>query len=272
MDPIEQPQPAPGPFSNVSKDEWLAPAPIAPAWHTIVFVLGILLLSFVGAKQLAGPHASVNRMQTYLFTAATEAVMLAWVYLGLRLRKIPFRSIFGNVKGSRTLGIDFLSALIFWFGSLLFLGSINLMWMAADAAIHHRALFPNGKPQPDQQQLFNTLARLAPHHGWEFAVWVLLCVSAGIAEEVVFRGYFQRQFAAWGRGAVWAGVLFSALLFGCAHGYQGVRQMVLLSIFGALFSLLAILRRNVRAGIIAHAWQDIVAGLLIALARSLHQI
>lgn len=273
MDPLDQPQPELSPYRNVSKDEWLAPAPIAPAWHTVIFILGILLLSFIGARQLAGPHAAnVNRMQTYAFTVGTEALMLGWVYLGLRLRNIPFRSVFGTVKGSRTLGIDFLSAFVFWIGALFFLGTINVIWMASDAAIHHRALFPNGKPQPDQQHLVDTLARLAPNHGWEYAVWVLVCVCAGIAEEVVFRGYFQRQFTAWGRGAVWAGVVFSAVLFGCAHGYQGARQMVLLSIFGALFSLFAIFRRNIRAGIIAHAWQDIFAGLLIALARSLHQI
>ena len=152
------------------------------------------------------------------------------------------------------------------------LGTLRLTWMAADAEIHHRSMFPNGKPNADQQRLLDTLSRVAPTHGAEFAVWILLCVMAGLAEEVVFRGYFQRQFAAWGRGAVWVGVVFSALLFGCGHGYQGLQQMVLLSIFGALFSVLAIFRRNIRAGIIAHAWQDIFAGLMIALAHSLHKI
>ncbi len=48
--------------------------------------------------------------------------------------------------------------------------------------------------------------------------------------------------------------------------------MILLSIFGALFSLLAIFRRNIRAGIFAHAWQDIVAGLGLALLHSKHII
>ena len=59
----------------------------------------------------------------------------------------------------------------------------------------------------------------------------------GFVEESVFRGYLQGQFTAWARGGAAVGVVFSALLFGAAHGYQGVRNMVLLAVFGALFSL-----------------------------------
>jgi membrane protease YdiL (CAAX protease family) len=46
--------------------------------------------------------------------------------------------------------------------------------------------------------------------------------------------------------------------------------MVLLAAFGVLFSLLAIYRRSLRAGIFAHAWHDFIAGLALALLRSSH--
>ena len=84
------------------------------------------------------------------------------------------------------------------------------------------------------------LEQLAPANGKEVGCWVVLCCLAGFVEEIVFRGYLQRQFTAWARGRGVAGVVFAALSFGGAHGYQGVRNMVLLSVFGALFSLLAI--------------------------------
>jgi O-antigen/teichoic acid export membrane protein len=48
--------------------------------------------------------------------------------------------------------------------------------------------------------------------------------------------------------------------------------MVLLAVFGVLFSLLAIFRRNLRAGIFAHSWQDIIAGLTLALLKAHHTI
>jgi hypothetical protein len=46
--------------------------------------------------------------------------------------------------------------------------------------------------------------------------------------------------------------------------------MVLLSVFGALFSLLSVFRRNLRAGIFAHAWHDFAVGLLLAFVKSRH--
>jgi uncharacterized protein len=92
----------------------------------------------------------------------------------------------------------------------------------------------------------------------------------GFTEELVFRGYLQQQFTAWSRGAAAAGVLFSAIVFGSAHGYEGVRAMFLLMVFGALFSLLALFRRNLRAGMFAHGWHDAIAGLTVALLHSRH--
>jgi hypothetical protein len=98
----------------------------------------------------------------------------------------------------------------------------------------------------------------------------LLCLFVGFVEEIVFRGYLMRQFIGWARGAVTIGVIASAVVFGAAHGYQGARNMVLLAVFGGLFSLLAIYRRSLRAGIFAHAWHDFIVGLALAWLRSSH--
>ena len=114
------------------------------------------------------------------------------------------------------------------------------------------------------------MVQLAPTNGKEIACWLLLCALVGVAEELVFRGYLQQQFTAWGRGAAVVGVVFSAMMFGAAHGYEGVRAMFLLAVFGALFSLLALFRRNLRAGIFAHSWHDAFAGLMVALLHSHH--
>ena len=89
-------------------------------------------------------------------------------------------------------------------------------------------------------------------------------------EEVVFRGYLQRQFIGWARGSVAAGVIASALVFGGAHGYEGARAMFLITVFGVLFSLLALYRRSLRAGIFAHVWHDLITGLVVFVLRSFH--
>lgn len=256
-----------------------AERPIAPAWHTVILMAAIGLLSFEGARQLSGAHggAPADRFATYGSTLLSQILMLGWVYFGLRLRKVPFRSLFGNLSGGiRSLLLDFGIAVGFWLSCLVILGTINISWLVADAAVHHRSFFgAHGKPaapDPAQQHLLHTLGSLAPSNGREVLGWAVVCIVAGLVEELVFRGYFQRQFTAWGRGTVAAGVIFSSLLFGAAHGYQGVHNMVLLSTFGVLFSVLVVVRGNLRPGMFAHAWNDFAMGLVLMVAKARHLI
>jgi hypothetical protein len=99
-----------------------------------------------------------------------------------------------------------------------------------------------------------------PRRGVEILLWVAVSVSAGICEEVVFRGYFQRQFEAF-TGSKWIALFLQAVLFGISHGYQGAEACVKIAIFGALYGLLALWRGSLRPGIIAHAGSDILSGI-----------
>jgi hypothetical protein len=71
---------------------------VAPAWHTVVLVAAIVAISVHGAAKISALHGSLNRLATYGFTAAMEAVLLLWVLFGLRLRKTSFRSLLGNFQ------------------------------------------------------------------------------------------------------------------------------------------------------------------------------
>lgn len=259
--------------------EWFRPpeeakTPVAPVWHTIVLIAGIVAISASGPSRVSDAHGPIHRLPTYAITVAAELALLAWVLIGLRLRRIPFRSLLGACAiDARSIGIDLAFAGVFWILSLMLLGTLNLAWLVIESAItHHPLIGPNGQPTGAQAQTLHTLSRIAPSSGLEIAAWVLVCITAGIVEEIVFRGYLQRQFIAWGRGRAAVGVVFSALIFGAGHGYEGLRNMVLIAVFGALFSLLALARRSLRAGIIAHCWQDLIVGLLLAALKSMHAI
>ena len=95
----------------------------------------------------------------------------------------------------------------------------------------------------------------------EISLWIALSISAGFCEELVFRGYLQRQFAAL-TGSNVIGLLLQAALFGVSHGYQGVAATVTIALFGVVYGSLALWRRSLRPGMIAHAWSDIWAGWL----------
>ncbi len=94
------------------------------------------------------------------------------------------------------------------------------------------------------------------------ALWVALSVSAGICEEALYRGYLQRQFMALTKNAP-AGILLSGAAFGCAHSYQGLRWAVVIGLEGALLGAMAHWRKSVRPGMIAHAFKDSVAPVLM---------
>ena len=265
------------PPSNLVQQE-LAPRPlaVAPIWHTLVLVAFILAVSLRGVYRHPG-EGSPNRLITYGVTAVLEVAMVGWVAFGLRLRKIPLRSLFGLVPVDiRSIALDVGIAFAFWIGSLMVLATMAIAWMGVENAVTHRhAPMHAGQPStpdPKQQQAVKAVLQLAPSNAKEIAGWVLLCVLVGIAEELIFRGYLQRQFSAWGRGHAAVGVVFSALIFGGAHGYEGMRSMFLLSVFGALFSLLALFRRSLRAGIFAHSWHDLIAGLTLAFLHSRHVV
>jgi len=276
MDTNQTPSPAltqPAPAAT-------AKAPIAPAWHTLLLIAFIAVLSIEGAREMSGPNAAAidsNRLVTYATTIGSELLMLAWVWFGLRLRKVPFLSLFGDLSGGiKTFFLDLGIAAAFWVGAMMVLVISAAIWLVTDSVIHHRPLIPKGGKSapvdPAQQHLVHTLTALAPSNAREIAAWALVCIMAGLIEELIFRGYLLRQFTAWSRGLVVGGVLLSSLVFGAAHGYQGARNMVLLTIFGSLFALLAVFRRNLRAGMFAHAWHDFIIGLLLSLLKWKHLI
>jgi membrane protease YdiL (CAAX protease family) len=105
-----------------------------------------------------------------------------------------------------------------------------------------------------------------PHGGAEIALWIALSVTAGICEETIFRGYLQRQFMALTKSAP-AGILLSAAGFGAAHAYQGLRMVILIGLLGAMLGILAYWRGSVRPGMIVHAWQDSLGGVVGSLMR-----
>jgi len=122
----------------------------------------------------------------------------------------------------------------------------------------------------EQRQTLSGLERLAPSSPWQIIAWILLSLLAGICEEIVFRGYLQRQFEAWTHGRVIVAVLLTAICFGAAHAYQGPRGMFLIGVYGGLFSLLALVRGTLRPGMIAHGWHDMMTGIAIAVLHAHH--
>jgi membrane protease YdiL (CAAX protease family) len=92
-------------------------------------------------------------------------------------------------------------------------------------------------------------SNILPHTLVEALAWIVVCCTAGFVEEVVFRGYLQRRI----------GIILQAVAFGIAHGYQGVRSVIVITVIGLAFGLTARLRRSLAPGMLAHAALDLYA-------------
>ncbi len=216
---------------------------IAPAWHTVVVLvvlLGLSLISFISSN-LSPLGRSHGRAAGYVVVIVFEWIMVAFIWYGVSRRGVRVRDL---VEGSwarpiavfRDLGI----AIGFLIVSGLILQGVGRLLKAA--------------PNP-------AIRNLLPHGPTETAVFLLLALTAGYCEELIFRGYLQRQLAALTRGAT-GGIVLQGIAFGASHGYQGWKHMIVISVFGTLFGLLAHWRRTLRPGMIAHFLQDGVGGIV----------
>jgi membrane protease YdiL (CAAX protease family) len=102
---------------------------------------------------------------------------------------------------------------------------------------------------------------LLPVTPLEHVAWVAVASSAGFCEEVVYRGYLQKELSALTRRpnlALW----LQALLFAIAHGEQGPGAVARGLLYGLGLGLLARARGSLIPGIICHMGLDLAAGFV----------
>jgi len=181
-----------------------------------------------------------NMAPLYLSLLALEWGLFLYVRKGLRLSGFSLRELVGGRWTSvRAVLTDLGIALALW-GLWMVIGLIWNRWSGPSHAASIQTLLPQG-----------TL---------ETVLWIGVSVSAGICEELTFRGYFQRQFAALTHSRSLA-LIIQAALFGIGHGYQGIEACARIALLGLLYGVVALWRRSLRPGMMAHAWGDIISGI-----------
>jgi uncharacterized protein len=217
-------------------------ARIANPLHTILVLAaqaGLALRTMIRLGHM-GAAANVNRVQLYERTILFQLLMFGLVLLGVWLNGSPLATVLGDRwRSVREVFRDAGIGVAFLFVSIV-LGSI---------VGGHRGT-------PDQAVQF-----LFPHGGLEIVMWILVSVTAGICEEAIYRGYLQRQFTALTKN-ISLGIILSTIIFGMSHAYQGFGRAFQIALLGGMSGILAHWRKSVRPGMVAHALQDIMGGLL----------
>jgi len=226
--------------SATSRRGWIA----AP-WHTLSILLFFAYLVSRDAHHASAavraarpaPRALLHR--GYLLSILFGMGMACWCWAGVRWRGGTLRDLLGRRSTSlRDMAWDVAIAIPFW-----------LVWTGTAWLIDRFLVGVNAATTPYQ-----------PPAGYaEVGLWILVSFAAGIGEEILFRGYLQRQFHA-ATGSLVAGVLLQGLLFGLIHAYQGWKQVMVIAPLGILYGVLAAWRKNLRANMISHVWSDLFEG------------
>ena len=207
---------------------------IASTRHTLILlsILAVLsLATFTANSSRSASHP--NRIALYVSVIAGELLLARYVAIGAR---IPLRKLIGRFRW-----FDPIAAAAFWIIARYALLALRNAMGAFDS----------------RSDAF------LPHGAAEIVGWVCVSMTAGFVEELTYRGYLQRQFAAWTH-SVAAGIALQAIAFGASHGYQGIKSIIVVAAYGALSGVLCQLRRGLAPAMLAHAWTDVYSGIFAA--------
>lgn len=222
---------------------------MAGSLHTIVLLCIIAGWAALGYFRFSGTRlvARPQRTGTYVVTMVWEWSLVAYIAWGTSRHGTSLKKLVGGKwDTAKDFFRDVAISLGFWMVALAVLASVAFAMHARGATESVRGLLPRTH--------------------LEVALWILTSLTAGVCEEIIFRGYLQRQFCAW-VGTVPAGVLLSAAVFGAGHLYQGSKQAIVIAVYGALFGILAEMRKSLRPGMMTHALHDTIIGLVARLVR-----
>ena len=104
---------------------------------------------------------------------------------------------------------------------------------------------------------------LLPRGARERFVFALLSISAGIGEELAFRGFLIPALRI-ASGSTLVAVLVSSAAFGLMHSYQRLHGASRAGTLGALLAAPFIVTGSILPSMIAHAAFDLIVGLLLA--------
>src|SRR5665213_1588336 len=233
-------------------------------WTLLIFLrmphptLSILLIAFLllvmpvwgwlDMRRLKRDQASVALMRSYIITISAMwliALLCSWL-LPPNVLWHPPTGLAANMR------VDVVPT-----SAILGVAVGLLIGLIAPVIIVRR----NPGAADKQLDAIRFLLPKTPAQRW---VFVLVCLTAGIAEEWIYRG-FVLHFLVSALPSVngWLLVLAAAAMFGVAHAYQGRVGTVLTGVLGFVFSLFYIGTGSLLLSMILHALLDLRIFLLL---------
>ena len=98
----------------------------------------------------------------------------------------------------------------------------------------------------------------------------LTVITAGVVEELLFRGYMQPRLQAYFKKPIWP-IVISSALFACMHiSYGTIMQVIGPFFIGAVFALFYYKYRNIKVLVICHTLWDLMAISILMMKDNMH--
>jgi membrane protease YdiL (CAAX protease family) len=237
-----------------------------PAWNALMSSWDVWLLMFALAVVVpVRGHVRLKRLQIQKRSALSvrakivlyvQIVCWQWflviaLLLVLRRHGLSLGEIGEHLADARlTLGVS--GALLFVLAVVCAIGRWRL----------RRARAKVGGPS-----VADYTRALVPSFGQEMWVFALVCVTSGICEELLYRGWLINLLRVM-TGSVWIAIAVGVAVFGVAHAYQGAKGMLRASFIGLQLAALFVYVDSLIPGQVLHAGANLVTGLLLAMVAS----
>ncbi|MBD3646940.1 MAG: CPBP family intramembrane metalloprotease [Pseudomonadales bacterium] len=210
--------------------------------HLIVFIFVVVYPSWAGYRFL-----QVKRGSKTLPVAYLEAAVGQWL---VTLLVLAWIGVSGRVMADIGLRLDYTWSMI-----------ISLIVTAGGMAFFVIQAWTLTRSEDTRQEVRRQVKKVSPimpRTMPQLGGFLLLAISAGICEEILFRGflidYLDRYFS------LVTAFLGSSIIFGLAHAYQGPKGMLQAAVAGAVFAGLYLFSGSLLAPILLHIVVDIHGG------------
>lgn len=232
--------------------------------HILIWAFGIIIpfLSGLQSDKLSGSITFDSRARIRLYLAnsmmlsiAGSSILVLWMALQRPYSTLGFTSIDWN---HREVVIP---AIILF--TLLYLADTFLTYKAVKKvegveAVKDVEVITKEGSKPEWINRYSFL----PQQKTELPSYLLLCLCAGIFEEIIYRGFMVTYFMPTDYNNIpWMAILTPAVLFSLAHYYQGWTAVLKIIVFSILFAIIFIYTKSIYPTIIIHFLVDVSSGI-----------
>jgi membrane protease YdiL (CAAX protease family) len=221
--------------------------------HILIWIFGIILpfISGLQSQLLAGSiqFNEYTRKKLYLSNSlmlaiAGSTVLLLWFF---------------KQRCLTTLGFN-LPQLQNKYFTVFFLVAAFIIGYVIDLYFSARKM--NALKQEDN---WFEKSSFLPEKTRELPSYIILCLCAGIFEEIIYRGFMVTYFLPLNgteNEIPWMAIFAPSVLFSLAHTYQGWTAVIKIFIFSLLLGVIFIITKSIYPTMILHFLIDLVGGIV----------